>query len=75
MPPEKKHGLNPKGVAGSKFVNGEERGQNPKEWPVLTKCWRLKVVKFGEEGSKRRSSLLVASLLVVGSKGEEREVK
>jgi len=34
LPPEKKHGPNPKGGAGSKFVNGEEHGQNPKEWPV-----------------------------------------
>jgi len=31
---EGKLGPNPKGGAGSKFVNGEERGQNPKEWPV-----------------------------------------
>ena len=30
LPPEKKHGPNPKGVAGSKFANGEERGPNPK---------------------------------------------
>ena len=45
MPPEKKHGPNPKGVAGSKFVNGEERGQNPKEWPVSQSDGeRLKVV-------------------------------
>jgi len=33
----------------------------------------LKVVKFGEEGSKRRSSLLVAPLLEVARSKEEEE--
>jgi len=49
-------------VAGSKFVNGEERGQNPKEWPVSQSDGeRLKVVYMEVEmvnkGSERRSSL------------------
>ena len=46
---EGKFGPNPKGVAGSKFVNGEERGQNPKEWPVSQSDGEEMVVEFGEE--------------------------
>jgi len=58
LPPEKKHGPNPKGVAGSKFVNGEERGQNPKGWPVSQSDGeRLKVVEFGEQRKQEEEAL------------------